>query len=218
MFSVDKALPDIGVYTKRLRDKAKSYGKIFEDTYPDINAFSPISNYLVLTLELLDYYYRKWWNEEKRQYLRDQDIERIVTICKWAYINSFSIVEYISKELVKKKNCSKFAQSINNRCRKRGWVSFNDILATSKDKDFGLVDEHEWAVWDSLKEIRNAIVHNNAIFDRDGKLEYKFDNQPFTVEYKRGKGLIGNMHLGLILVEILIELYYRWVQKLLQLN
>jgi len=217
MFPVDKALPEIAGYTKRLRDKAKSYGKIFEQTYADINAFASISNGLVLTLELIDYYYERWWKEEGRQYLRDQDTERIVTICKWAYIHTFSIIEYISKELVKRKNCEKF-EKINQFFAEGKRVKFLEIMEISSHLD--LVDKQQKKVWDSLREIRNTFVHNNAINDKDGRLEYKFKEmpKPYILEYKRGESLEGNLLLGLKLIEIIIELYYEWVQKVIQMN
>ena len=53
-------------YTTRMLDKAKTYGKIFHKNYSNINAFLSIHSRLVLTLELLDYYYNKWHEEYKK--------------------------------------------------------------------------------------------------------------------------------------------------------
>jgi len=129
----------IAGYTMTLRNKAKSYGAIFEKTYPDINAFATISNSLVLTLELFDYYYDRWV-KQKKHYLRQQDVERIVTICKWSYIHAFSIIEHISKELVKKKNHTKFEQ-INDCFRTGKRVEFSKIIKRSHE--INLINDDE---------------------------------------------------------------------------
>ncbi|MGD2066557.1 MAG: hypothetical protein PVI43_05245, partial [Candidatus Bathyarchaeota archaeon] len=63
-YPIKETLEDIAGYTIILRDKAKAYGKIFENSYPNLNAFSSISNDMVLVHELLDYYYIKWHKKE----------------------------------------------------------------------------------------------------------------------------------------------------------
>lgn len=218
MYPVSEVLQNIADYTSKLKDKAKSYDKIFVKTYPEINAFSMIHNGLVLPLELLDYYYNKW-DKAKKISLDDQYAQRIKAICKWTYIDTFSIIEYISKELIKKKNCKEFNQIVNHlKNGKR--VGFYKIIQISNK--IGLIEKNEMAIWDDLREIRNAIVHNNSIVDKDGLLEYTFvkkkRERKFKLPYKRGQPITGNLHLGLILVEIITERYYQWVQKVIQLD
>jgi len=54
------------------------------------------------------------------------------------------------------------------------------------------------------------MVHNNAIMDKDGV----FEVDGFRIEFKKGKGLEGDLNLALILIEIMIEIYHQWVQKI----
>ena len=192
----DDLLEQIIVHTVRVRDKAKSYGKIFDDNYPNINAFSAIHNGLLLANDLFLYYYNKWLNIEKKPFLDKQDIERVVTIFKWSFIHTFSIIEYSSKELVKKKNYQKF-NYVNSLLLNKKRIKFWDIILESKGKEVKIITEQQYYVWDNLRKIRNAITHNNSFADEDIKFECKLENRDFVLETRKGEDIKLNVFLTL---------------------
>lgn len=204
-------LRDLAKYTLQLLTKAKSYGSIFTGEYREINAYASIHNGLLLTLELSDYYYKRVEKEEK-QSLREQDVERMMTISRWSYIHSFSIIEHISKELIKKTKCKEFEKI--KTCLINGTrVDFSGIITQSKQ--VGLVDKNEMKIWDNLREIRNAIVHNNGYFDKNGKFEFG----SFTIEYEKSKGLESDdLNLAHKLTEVLMDNYYNWAKKIIKMK
>ena len=120
----------------------------------------------------------------------------------------------IAKELIKKKECRIF-EKIRNRLNNGKIVKFQEI--TEKSKDI-LVNDYEKSVWDILRNIRKAIVHNDGFFAEDDQATYTLGNRVIRLEYKRNEPLIGDLDLLLILVEILLELYYRWIEKFLELK
>ena len=110
-----KTLNQIIDYTQHLiTDKLEAYSKCLNNYYRDINAFIMIRNYLKLTLELLNYYRDQW--RDRPIILLPEDAERVITITRWCYISIYSIIEYVSKEIIRRKNHPKF-RPINDRLK-----------------------------------------------------------------------------------------------------
>jgi len=210
MYNIED-LANLTYNTYRLRKKAKSYGLIFEQNYPDLNAFAAIHNALTLTAELSDYYYSKWTDEGIKK-LEGEYEQRIVTIYKWTFIHSFSIIEYISKKLIVKKNHKIFKEIIKNIESGKKRVYFSTILKRSAKKSL-LSKEHK-KIWDGLREIRNAIVHNNAYMDSD--LEFNVESYEF--KFNKGEGVSGGIALALKFTDFLLDYYYNWVTKIIALE
>lgn len=198
-------------FTYGLRAKAQSYGLVFEQNYPDLNAFAAISNGLTLTAELLDYYYSKWTDEGLKKITGEYE-RRIVTICKWTFIHSFSIIEYISKMLILRKNHKAFKEIIKNIKSGKKRVYFSTIINRSAKKS--LLSKENKTIWDGLREIRNALVHNNAYMDID--LEFNVDVYQF--KFKKGEGITGGIALTLKFTEFLLAYYNDWVTTIIALE
>ena len=64
---VKETLQSIINYATEIKNKALSYSKIFEKSYPDINAFYTISNDMILVKEFLAYYYVRWHKEKEKE-------------------------------------------------------------------------------------------------------------------------------------------------------
>jgi len=212
---IAKTLQDIIDYARELKFKAESYSEIFEKSYPDINAFVTIKNDMIMLNEQLHYYGHFWCKIQKRKTLEIEHSQRIDRILTWTYIHSFGVVEFITKELIKKKNSRTFGE-VKNKLNKGLLVNFKQIIEKSKKEK--IINEYEKAVWDILREIRNAIVHNNAFFTKNKQLTYTLGKRVINLEYKRNEHLKGDLDLTIILIEILMEIYYNWVKNFLKMN
>lgn len=192
-------------YALDLRKKAHEYGERI-NCYPDLNAFSTIHNYLTLIAEVLDAFYLKW-KDAGKDILEPQDKQRIVEISKWGYAMSFFMVEHIIMETIKRKNHHSFNE-INKKLRNNKYVSFNKIMNISRYNLY--LDDDGKKVLDALRDIRNAIAHNNAIMSKDGVLEY----DGFKYEYHKNESLKGGIILPLKFIDILLSVSYTYINTI----
>jgi len=209
-------LNELADFISDLRKKALSYGVIFKQNYPDIIAFENINNALVLIFELLDHYY-DYFSKKNIKYFNQQSIDKIGTIFCWAFIEIFSIIEHYSKELIKRKKhylFNKINQSFINDER----VMFSQIIQRSYNiqikHKIQLLNENDKILWDNLREIRNGIVHNMSIMDKNGIIKIN----EFKFEYNKGEPLNIDLAYPLNFIKIIIDLYYKWVIKIINLN
>ena len=73
------------------------------------------------------------------------------------------------------------------------------ILNSCKDKD--LLSESDYDRWDGLRELRNAIIHNNAISDVDLKCDYNNT----VLELKRDEMTKGDLHLFPTIIDWILD-------------
>jgi len=198
-----------------IREKSKDYGDWLtgiDPRYPD--SFAMIFNDTTLTLEILDYYYGIW--KRKRllptdmiKRLRKENAERILGITKWSFISALSIIEYSAKEMLKMANTSSF-EYLRTKLQSGKRVYLSEIIERSKK--ITLIDEQQYGIWRALIEVRNAVVHNNAIADIDGG--YEIDD--IEINFVKGKMVRGKLNLFIKLLGITTDQYYKWLRALLQ--
>lgn len=200
-----------------IRKKSEKYGKWLERLNPSLpNAFNMIFNDITLTLELLSHYYNVWSKpssgikEEEFEQLREENAERILKITKWAFVSALSSIEYCLKETLKvaRGRITSIPQLKELR---------RDLLAgtrvylrriTRQCRRAGIIDDEQYRVWECLIEVRNAIVHNNAIADRN--IEYRIND--IMVTFSRGKMLRGKLDFFTKLLKIAIDQYYMLIK------
>lgn len=195
-------------YSKQIYTNIKEYDIWLEQYYPNHNAFKMIRNFLLLTWELL-YFYNNEWIYKNTKYLRADEIERIITITRWAFVSTFSIIEYVTKIIIKNTNHEYF-DNINMRLKKGKRVSYRNILKTSKK--VGLINDGEYMAWDVLTELRNSFVHNNAIMDKDGSYEIN----GLIIVLKKDEGLMGELSFCLKLIDIITKLHRIFLHKIIK--
>ena len=208
IFPAIQTSEDLIGYCEKLYQKAGDYANRVNEFYPDMNAFVMMRNFLLLTKDLLQYY-RLYWKTEKQGILRAEDLERITTITRWDFIASVSIAEYTMKDIIKRRKPKGF-DKITDRLLNWKFTSLHNIIETSK----AVLSMENWEYdgWNLLLEIRNASVHNNVIMDID-KL-YTIDG--FTIEFKRGEGLVSKLSLYFDLLSLLLIVYETWFERLLE--
>ena len=217
---ITETLEGIINYSEKLRHKAESYRPIFRNVFPNgDDAFRTITNNMFMVRELMKYYNDSW--SKKRKKLVLSDCEQINRILSLMYVHCFSVVEYFTKELIKRSNCELFNDYKmiiilgKNEKNEKARVYLEGIMKKSEGQ---IITKDERHVWDVLRKIRNAVVHNNGFFIEGDKATYKLSNRLITIEYHRMDYLRGNLDFPLTLIEILMELFHDWVEKFLKLG
>ncbi len=97
-------------------------------------------------------------------------------------------------------------------------VSIKKIIDQSNP---ALITEFQNSVWDILREIRNASIHNDGTFTKArAPKEGSYTIGKITMELKFNKEyqLYGDLDLTLKFVELLMELHYLWVKRFYEFN
>lgn len=196
------------------RQRSSKYGHWLEETNPKIpNSFGMIYNSTVLTLESLSHYYNIWGKrvilpKEEIEHLRQDNAGRIVMLTRWAFISAISSIEYSVKETLKIIE-NEYFRKLKKRLHSGKRVYLGEILGVSKNK--GMIDEMQFRTWQGVLEIRNAIVHNNAIADKEG--EYVIDGTKLVFE--KGEMLKHKLDFFIRLLGVIIDGHYKWLNVVL---
>jgi len=202
-----------------IRGRLKEHGDWFDSVEPGLpNAFNTVFNHITLILELLSHYYRIWSrappyvDEAKIMRMRRENAERVLEITKWAFISALSSMEYALKELLKASDRAVSIQQLQRLRRKLlegKKVYLRNIVKSCRA--VGIIDDEQYKVWECLIEVRNAVVHNNAVADKDA--EYRIGN--FTVTFSKGETLKGRLDFFVKLLQVAVEHYNKLLQALL---
>ena len=76
-----------------------------------------------------------------------------------------------------------------------------------------LINQDVYHKWEGLTKLRNCITHNNAISDEDRT--YNLDG--FQIVFEKDKMLKDHWDSFIDIINITIELYYYWLQTIIQL-
>ena len=202
-----------------IRERLKEYGDWFAKAKPTLpNAFNMIFNHTTMTLELLNYYYGIWSrtppgvNEAEIERMRRENAERVLEVTKWAFVFALSSMEHVLKELLKADERVASAQHLQRLRRtllagRRVYLS--TIVKSCREAEIISDEQHE--VWKCLIEVRNAVVHNNAIADRD--VVYRVGD--LTVTFSKGRVLRGKLDFFVRLLKAAVEHYYMLLRALL---
>jgi hypothetical protein len=213
-----ETLQEIISYSEKLRVKAEAYRPLLRNVYPNLDAFRTITNNMFMVKELTKYYQDTW--SKKREKLVRSDCEQINRLLTLMYVHCFMVAEFHIKELIKRSNCELFQDykmtiiSGKNEKDRQAQVYLSDIMKKSEGK---IITKNERHVWDVLRKIRNAAVHNDCFFMKGDKATYKLGDEIKTIEYHKMDYLRGDLDLALTLIEILMELLHDWVENFLKL-
>lgn len=196
-----------------LRKKSQNYGNSLATAKPNIeNVFGMIFNNATLVLEILDNYYGYW----KKKYTatpqqidesKKQNSERIMEITKWSFTHAISSLEYSAKEIIKKTSRAEF-QDLRNKLHSRNRVYLLKIMKESKDS--GLITKGDYEHWDGIIFLRNCLVHNNGISDKDETLTIRTIN----IKCENGKMIQGKLDTFYNLTDVSVDLYNDWLHKI----
>ena len=188
-------------YIPKLMDKVKKTEDWMNEVYTtEYNPFTEIHNTLLLLLEILKWLYNSW-NIKPQETLSKIQESIVMTINRWGYIQTFSTIEFTIKTIIKKERYDDFKEYIN-LWDEGEFVAFWKII--SKFKDMNKITNDEKAKWDTLREIRNCLIHNNAITDEN--IEFRRNDDELIV-YTENNRLKGTLDGPIILIEQITKLY-----------
>ncbi|ALV63857.1 hypothetical protein ADU37_CDS21600 [Thermococcus sp. 2319x1] len=203
-----------------LRDKCAKYQDEINNKSERGNGikagcFGMIHNYAVATLELLNFYKIVWENpkvlglevprmDEDLERARKENAERIIDATKCLFIKSLSAIEYSAKEAIKDKEHPLHSWYQEQKSKNRR-IYLSGII--SESYRMGLVNKKQKEYWDCLIYMRNMIVHNNGVADKNVK--YRIND--LEIVFGENKMTKGKLDTFVKLTDIAVDLYYSWV-------
>lgn len=162
--------------------------------------FGMAYNDVVLTLELLDYYYRIWEKNyivgDNKEVIRQENAERVIKIEKMCFIQIMSSFEYSAKQIALSNN--RFDTLKKN-------ARLVDII--TKSKEIGVIDEEKERLWNGIRLFRNSIVHNNGI-----SIITECYNYPEVIlNLDKNKMTQGNLKLFALLTKWVLDEVKLWI-------
>jgi hypothetical protein len=169
--------------------------------------FGLLHNASRMTMELLTFYNQIWQHpfagdSEELKKLQKDNVERVVMITKWNFVNSISCIEYSIKEFAK----SKIAFSGLYASRKR--IYLGQILNRSLNLTPRLVEPKVFNEWICLLEVRNTVVHNNGISDTDKECLIG----GVSVKFVKDTMITGGVTDFVRLTDAVCDFYYAWAK------
>lgn len=134
----------------------------------------------------------------------------IIDQSRFTFVATMSILEFTAKE-ISLKNGLPIKKFLENDPKKKNKEKYylRDIMYASALKKIDLIAINEKKEWDFFIDIRNALVHNNAIVDKD--LEHIIYGKLYS--FKKGEEMSGDIQSLFIFSRRVVELFYDWSQK-----
>lgn len=160
------------------------------------------NQYAVVTLELLHFYHRTWSAVSPQQVTdpdrtRQENGERVLLATKSSFILALSAFEFSAKQSI--------AQNPAKLSLSGGRVYLRRIIRESVAAQLiAPADEHPW---EGIIEVRNMLVHNNGIAERNAT--YRIPNGP-TITLTTGSMTRGDLKLFAESLLWAVNAFGRW--------
>jgi len=178
------------------------------------NAFGMIQQNVVMALELLSFYINTWktidatgMTPEQIENSRQQNWERVILIGKMSFILSVSEIEYCARTMTDRIPNLKL-QNIKKTLASKKWIYLRDIMIESEKNR--IIDQSSLDNWKNIIELRNHIIHNNAVAEEDKTVMI----DGIKIQYQKGKQIQGNLLFFPKLTENLSDWYKTWLDAL----
>ena len=131
--------------------------------------------------------------------------DRCMKILRMFFIDSLSTIEFCVKSTI-----SYFPQSsLYKIFENNNALPLSEIIRNSK-----LNNTADYQQWMLLITIRNQIVHNNSI----AKLDMNYNLNGRVIQMENGKMMRDQPDFFIFLTLSLVDLYYNWVDNLIENN
>jgi len=164
-------------------------------------------NHAVICLELLSYYRQIWCGKsilspEEIEAVKRENGERIIEVTKGLFLLCLSAFEFSMKHALRINACP--LEELPKRIKLGGL--FSDYLQKK------LIDQQEYHQWDGAINIRNAVVHNNGIWE---DFEKSIIYPGFSINLIEGAMIQGNLRFFSQLTDWTVSAYIRWSTALM---
>ena len=128
--------------------------------------------------------------------------EMILRPIRMGFVEILSSMEFNSKKQLEKTE-KEYFKTLQEKQNNGKYIYLSDVINNSKDlENISLSDKKKWAF---LIHIRNCLVHNRGISDKD------FDSIIGSIEVKKDKGINGTILDFYELIETTVKLYSKLV-------
>lgn len=138
--------------------------------------FNIAHNIFHRNVEILSHYHQYWSSIDQTNILDDYTIterqQKVRNVIQWSFVNLLSALEYTAKQALPD------MAPTNAKGARR--VYLRDLLNNSHDA--GLITREQINCWKGLMELRNSLIHNNAIADENATYSYPGVTLTFTKE------------------------------------
>ena len=218
--------PDIAIKVlSELMEECGTHADWLDSTPLQIeNCFNMIHNLVRQSHDLLWYYWKVWYPNElelrSRQNPTEDDAihfakqtgERLMLVLRSAFIFSLSIVEYAMKLVIKQAKRGPLLDWYDKKKKKNLRVYLKGIMEESKRKK--MLSLTEYNSWGGMIELRNVIMHNNAIVDENTSLAIG----TITLDAKTGEMVSYPISKRPRIIKVLVELTRSWLEKFLEMH
>lgn len=148
--------------------------KWFEKTLPDIeNCFEFLRKRAMSTRDNV-LLFGLFWPNINRDMKRDEFIQRLTIIIWSNYVFSLSSVEYFLKSIIKTTSKGPLVDWLRQKTEEYSqngrpfWMYLQSIMNESKRRE--LINKSQLKSWRGMSILRNAIIHNNGVFENRREL------------------------------------------------
>ena len=199
-------------------DVTRQLGAAAEKSDPISSGLVMVSNHVLLSLEILKWYYSLWdkgvravsleqlkegvLKVEPRPVdeIKQENAKRVIEVLKSLYLLSMSSIEYSAKQAIQTRPAHCLSQSLRQRRR----LYLSDIV--QKSEHLGLIDDSALNEWKHLIFLRNVVVHNNGISDRDTDIQI----EGMELLARNGQMVQGKLDTFAVLTRATIRLFRDW--------
>jgi hypothetical protein len=172
-----------------------------------LGAFGMVHNDATMAFELLNFYFDLWGKlrpgpDTEVARVKRENGERVVNISKWLFVQTLSAIEYSAKTA-----CAAEAGLLPLG---GGRIYLRKIVESSRQE--GWINDQESQDWDGVVEIRNSVVHNNAIADVNRNVVLPNT----TLELVDGEMIRGDLLSFVRLTSWSVEAFSRWSDAFLK--
>ena len=128
---------------------------------------------------------------------------------KQLLISILSVIEYSMRNIIKCYPSSTLYLKLSEWNRRGRKIYLKDVINISHD--LGIIDEEGKNNWLGIIEIRNLLIHNNAICESEESLSIS----DLEIKMEKGKPIKMNFQTLLRLIEITIDGFHEWNRSML---
>jgi len=190
----------------------------FNNALPQIeNCFEFLRKRAISTRDLV-FLFGTMWPNINRTMKKKEFIQRL-TIIVWSnFVFNLSSIEFFLKNIIKTSSAGPLVDWLSKKTedalkeKKVFWMYLGNIMNVSRKKK--LITKAQYRNWSNLLQLRNAIVHNNGVFEKSRELcigqikiivEAENSIETMLINYPR-------------LMKILIKLTRTWIEKYLDVH
>ncbi|CAI8773694.1 hypothetical protein EMIT0P43_170098 [Pseudomonas jessenii] len=198
--------------TIRFADKMVGSYNLDPGDFP-ICGLNMLNSECVTLMEVITQYSRLWDRIERTpassllahaySNQKKENAQRIVNICKASFISSMSVTEYCAKETT-----GKFLNHLTAKIKTN--IHLSHIIAESFNAN--IITEESKTLWKSLNDLRNCLVHNNGISEKNRS--YVIDDT-MTINMIKGRMISSTLCLFPATIKALVHNYNDWACAIL---